>query len=118
MKRPVLCGGEDAALRCAAERAQGVKRPVMCGGEDAAPRGAAERTRGVKRPVLCGGVLAAVLLQGCASQTIIERHYYEPADATLHEREDGLKVGAVKSETIKTGQPDWSGGKTFSLFSW
>ena len=44
--------------------------------------------------------------------------YYEPTDATLHEREDGLKVGAVKSETVKSGQPDWSGNKTFSLFSW
>lgn len=68
-------------------------------------------------PVLCGGVLAAVL-SGCASQTLRTVEYYEPTEATLHEREDGLKVGAVKSETVKSGQPDWSGNKTFSLFSW
>ena len=72
----------------------------------------------MKRLVLCGGVLSAVLLSGCASQTMRMIEYYEPTDATLHEREDGLKVGAVKSETVKSGQPDWSGNKTFSLFSW
>ena len=73
----------------------------------------------MKRLVLCGGVLSAVLLlSGCASQTLRTVEYYEPTEATLHEREDGLKVGAVKSETVKSGQPDWSGNKTFSLFSW
>ncbi len=54
-------------------------------------------------PVLCGGVLAAVL-SGCASQTITERHYYEPTETTALKREDGLTVGALKSEVIKTGQ--------------
>ena len=72
----------------------------------------------MKRLVLCGGVLSAVLLSGCASQTLRTVEYYEPTDATLHKRDDGLKVGAVKSETVKSGQPDWSGNKTFSLFSW
>ena len=72
----------------------------------------------MKRLVLCGGVLSAVLLSGCASQTLRTVEYYEPTDATLQERDDGLKVGAVKSETVKSGQPDWSGNKTFSLFSW
>ena len=72
----------------------------------------------MKRLVLCGGVLSAVLLSGCASQTLRTFEYYEPTDATLHERDDGLKVGAIKSETVKSGQPDWSGNKTFSLFSW
>ena len=72
----------------------------------------------MKRLVLCGGVLSAVLLSGCASQTITERHYYEPTAETALKREDGLTVGAVKSEVIKTGAPDWSGNKTFSLFSW
>ena len=71
----------------------------------------------MKRLVLCGGVLSAALLSGCASQTMRTVEYYEPTDATLHEREDGLKVGAVKSETVKSGQPDWSGNTTFSLFS-
>ena len=72
----------------------------------------------MKRLVLCGGVLSAVFLSGCASQTLRTIEFYEPTEATLHEREDGLKVGAVKSETVKSGQPDWSGNKTFSLFSW
>ena len=72
----------------------------------------------MRRLVLCGGVLSAVLPSGCASQTLRTVEYYEPTEATLHEREDGLKVGAVKSETVKSGQPDWSGNKTFSLFSW
>jgi len=35
----------------------------------------------------------------------------------MREREDGERTGALKSETIKSGQPDWSGNKTFSLFS-
>ena len=66
-------------------------------------------------PVLCGGVLAAVLC-GCASQQIVQREFYEPNEATMREREDGLKVGALKSETVKTGQPDWS-TKSISLIS-
>jgi len=37
--------------------------------------------------VLCGGVLAAVL-SGCASQTITERHYYEPTETTAFKREE------------------------------
>ena len=73
----------------------------------------------MKRLLVIGGIITALAaLGGCASQEIIQREYYEPTDATLHEREDGLKVGAVKSETVKSGQPDWSGNKTFSLFSW
>ena len=65
--------------------------------------------------VLYGGVLAAVL-SGCASQTITERHYYEPTETTALKREDGLTVGALKAEVIKTGQPDWS-TKSISLIS-
>ena len=63
----------------------------------------------------CGGVIAAVLC-GCASQQIVQREFYEPNEATMREREDGLKVGALKSETVKTGQPDWS-TKSISLIS-
>ena len=50
--------------------------------------------------LLCAacGVFAA--LCGCASQTMRTVEYYEPTEATLHEREDGLKVGAVKSESV------------------
>ena len=64
---------------------------------------------------LCGGVIAAVLC-GCASQQIVQREFYEPNEATMREREDGLKVGALKSETGETGQPDWS-TKSISLIS-
>ena len=71
----------------------------------------------MKRLVLCGGVLSAVFLSGCASQTITERHYYEPTPETALKREDGLTVGAVKSEVIKTGAPDWSDSKSISLIS-
>ncbi len=68
--------------------------------------------------LLCAACGVVAALCGCASQTMRTVEYYEPTDATLHKREDGLKVGAVKSETVKSGQPDWSGNKTFSLFSW
>ena len=68
--------------------------------------------------VLCGGVLAAVLLSGCTSQSTVTREWYEPTEATALKREDGTTVGALKSETVKSGQPDWSGNKHFSLFSW
>ena len=66
---------------------------------------------------LAGAVVLAALLAGCASQSIIERHYYEPNDATSLKREDGLTVGAVKTEIIKTGSPDWSDSKSISLIS-
>ena len=65
---------------------------------------------------LCGGVLASALC-GCFSQSIVERHYYEPTAETALMREDGLTVGAVKSEVIKTGAPDWSDSKSISLIS-
>ena len=66
--------------------------------------------------VLCGGFLSAVFLSGCASQVCRVYEYYEPTEATLLTREDGLKVGALKSEAIKDGQPDWS-PKSISLIS-
>ncbi len=66
--------------------------------------------------VICGGVLASALC-GCISQTISERHYYEPTEATALKREDGLTVGAVKMEVIKSGAPDWSDSKSISLIS-
>ena len=83
-------------------------------------RGSAGRRGGLRWLVLvlCGGVLAAVLLSGCASQSTVTREWYEPTEATALKREDGTTVGALKSETVKSGQPDWSGNKHFSLFSW
>ena len=67
-------------------------------------------------PCAACGVLA--LLCGCASQSTVVREWYEPTESTSLKREDGMTVGALKSETIKSGQPDWSGNKHFSLFSW
>lgn len=69
----------------------------------------------MKRLVLVA--LLTGLLCGCASQQIIERHYYEPTAETALKREDGTTVGAVKSEVIKSGSPDWSDEKTISLIS-
>ena len=72
----------------------------------------------MKRLVLrCAACGAVSLLCGCASQRTEIREWYEPTEATTLKRKDGMTVGALKSETIKTGQPDWS-NKTFSLFSW
>ena len=70
----------------------------------------------MSRLVLCSGVLAAVLLCGCASQVCRVYEYYEPTEATVFTRPDGLKVGAIKSEAVKDGQPDWS-PKSISLIS-
>ena len=63
-------------------------------------------------------IVAAILLMGCAAQKVIQREFYPPDEATLQVREDGMRIGALKSETTKTGAPDWSGNKSFSLFSW
>ena len=57
------------------------------------------------------------LIGGCASQCITERHYYEPTEKTSFKREDGLTVGAIKAEVIKSGSPDWSDSKSISLIS-
>ena len=71
----------------------------------------------MKRLLVLGGASAALAaLCGCASQEIVQREFYEPTAETILEREDGLKVGALKSEAIKTGQPDWS-AKSISVIS-
>lgn len=59
----------------------------------------------------------ALALGGCVSQSIVERHYYEPTQETACKRTDGLTVGAVKLEVIKVGSPDWSDSKSISLIS-
>ena len=58
--------------------------------------------------VLCGTAAALVALCGCASQQIVMREFYPPDEKTAVKREDGLTVGALKSEAVKSGQPDWS----------
>jgi len=68
----------------------------------------------VRRALVVAALLA---LAGCASQTVTERHYYEPTEATAFRRGDGLTVGAVKAEVVRTGSPDWSDSKTISLIS-
>lgn len=50
-------------------------------------------------------VLSAALC-GCYSQRVIVREFYAPTSETLTRRDDGLAVGAVKSETIKSGSRD------------
>ena len=73
----------------------------------------------MRRLVLCCAACGAVShLCGCASQRVETREWYEPTPTTMQTRKDGQRIGALKSETIKSGQPDWSGNKTFSLFSW
>ncbi len=67
--------------------------------------------------IVLSGVALAAGLAGCALQQIVERHYYEPTETTALRREDGLTVGAVKAEVIKTGAPDWSDSKSISLIS-
>ena len=66
----------------------------------------------------CAACGAVAVLCGCASQSTVAREWYEPTESTAFKRDDGTTVGALKSETVKSGQPDWSGNKTFSLFSW
>ena len=71
------------------------------------------------RRILAVLALGAALdiIVGCASQCIAERHYYEPTDKTALKREDGMTVGALKTEIIKSGSPDWSDSKSLSLIS-
>ena len=42
---------------------------------------------------------------------------YEPTAETAFKREDGMTVGVLKTEVIKSGSPDWSGSKSLSLIS-
>ena len=42
------------------------------------------------------------------------REFYEPTSETLTRRDDGLAVGAVKSETIKSGSRD-EGDRDYTL---
>ena len=71
----------------------------------------------MKRLALVLALGAAAFVCGCASQCITERHYYEPTAETAFKREDGMTVGAIKTEVIKSGSPDWSDSKSISLIS-
>ena len=65
---------------------------------------------------LFAAFFCVVLLTGCATQQVVQREYYPLDETTIQVREDGMRIGALKSETIKSGSPDWSGNKSFSLF--
>ena len=71
----------------------------------------------MKRLVLVLAFGAVALVCGCASQCIRQFEYYEPTAETAFKREDGMTVGALKTEVIKSGSPDWSGSKSLSLIS-
>ena len=59
----------------------------------------------MRRLVLCCAACGAVsLLCGCASQTITERHYYEPTESTAFKREDGLSSGLERLEKHQSHQ--------------
>lgn len=66
--------------------------------------------------IIAAAIAIAVAATGCASQVFVERHYYEPTEATAVKRDDGLTVGALKTEITKEGQPDWS-SKSISVIS-
>ena len=66
---------------------------------------------------LLSGAIAVATMCGCASQSLVSREYYEPNEATAFRRDDGTTVGAVKSEVYKSGSPDWSDEKHFSILS-
>ena len=54
-----------------------------------------------------GGCTFAAALVGClGDQSLVTREFYEPNEKTFTRREDGYSVGAVKSETIKSGSRD------------
>lgn len=65
----------------------------------------------------CLLLCTALAFGGCVSQSVVERHYYEPTSETACKRSDGLTVGAIKCEVIKSGSPDWSDSKSISLIS-
>ena len=71
----------------------------------------------MKRLALVLALGAAALVCGCAGQCIRQFEYYEPTAETAFKREDGMTVGALKTEIIRSGSPDWSDSKSISLIS-
>ena len=62
-----------------------------------------------------GGCVLAAALGGCLGNQITKSYeFYEPTKETLTRREDGYAVGAIKSETIKSGSRD-EGDKALAL---
>ena len=69
----------------------------------------------MKRLFMCAlAGLALAGLAGCFSQEVLQREFYEPTDKTLTKREDGYIVGAIKSESTRSGSRD-EGNKEFNI---
>ena len=64
--------------------------------------------------VVCGCVLATAFCGCMGNQSLVTREFYEPTKETLTRREDGYAVGAIKSETVKSGSRD-EGDKALAL---
>ena len=57
----------------------------------------------------------AAALGGCLGNQLVKTYeFYPPEKDTLTRREDGYAVGAIKSETIKSGSRD-EGDKALAL---
>ena len=65
--------------------------------------------------MFAGGCVLTAALCGCmGNQSLVTREFYEPTKETLTRREDGYAVGAIKSETVKSGSRD-EGDKALAL---
>lgn len=60
----------------------------------------------LRRVATAALVVLSAALCGCYGQRVIVREFYAPTSDTLTHRADGYAVGAVKSETIKSGSRD------------
>ena len=64
---------------------------------------------------ILGAGAAAAVVGGClGQQTVKIMEFYEPNKDTLTRREDGYAVGAIKSETVKSGSRD-EGDRDFAI---
>ena len=63
--------------------------------------------------IAVSAIVVVISLSGCR-QELTHREYYEPSDVNIVEI-GGRKYGPVKVETVKSGVPDWSEGKSFHV---
>lgn len=62
--------------------------------------------------ITLSAIAVGISLSGC--QELTHREYYEPSDVNMVEI-GGRRYGPVKVETVKSGVPDWSEGKSFHV---
>lgn len=62
--------------------------------------------------IAVSAIVVVISLSGC--QELTHREYYEPSDVNMVEI-GGRKYGPVKVETVKSGVPDWSEGKSLNV---